>query len=122
MKQYCRGTLAQVEQTIRFEAPAIEELFCQRRRSVCVLALFALVEFAHDIHLPDEIHEESTMQDIRALGIDITLLHNDLVSYRKEELEGVPHNILAAYQGKGMTAQGAVDLIGGEIERRSLLL
>lgn len=122
MKQYCGGTLAQVKQAILPEAPDIEQVLCKRRQSVCVLPLFALVEFAHDIDLPDEIHEENTMHNIRALAIDITLLHNDLLSYHKEELEGVPHNILAAYRGKGMTAQGAVDLIGGEIERRSLLL
>jgi hypothetical protein len=33
------------------------------------------------------------------------MLHNDLLSYQKEELEGVPHNIIAAYRGEGKTAK-----------------
>lgn len=62
------------------------------------------------------------MRDIRALGVDIVVLHNDLVSYHKEELEGVPHNMIAAYRESGKTAQEAVDLVGLDIERLSSLL
>lgn len=122
MKQYCAGTLAQVQQTTLPDLSHVDEVLLRRRQSVCVLPLFALVEFAHDIDLPDEVYDEGPIRDIQALGIDITMLHNDLLSYHKEELEGVPHNIIAAYRGDGRTAQEAVDLVGADIERRSLLL
>lgn len=122
MKQYCAGTLAQVQQTTLPDLSHVDEVLLRRRQSVCVLPLFALVEFAHDIDLPDEVYEEGPMRDIQALGIDITMLHNDLLSYHKEELEGVPHNIIAAYRGDGRTAQEAVDLVGADIARRSWLL
>ena len=122
MKQYCAGTLAQVQQTTLPDLSHVDEVLLRRRQSVCVLPIFALVEFAHDIDLPDEVYEEGPMRDIQALGIDITMLHNDLLSYHKEELEGVPHNIIAAYRGDGRTAQEAVDLVGADIARRSWLL
>ena len=122
MKQYCAGTLAQVQQTTLPDLSHVDEVLLRRRQSVCVLPLFALVEFAHDIDLPDEVYHEGPIRDIQALGIDITMLHNDLLSYHKEELEGVPHNIIAAYRGDGWTAQKAVDLVGANIERRFLLL
>jgi hypothetical protein len=122
MKQYCAGTLAQVQQTTLPGLSHANEVLLRRRQSVCVLPLFALIEFAHDINLPDEIYEKSAMEEIRALGIDTTVLHNDLISYHKEESEGVPHNIIAAYRESGKTAQEAVDLVGADIERRSSLL
>ena len=124
MKQYCAGTIAQVRQTTLTGSPDItlEQVLQERRQSVCVLPLFALLEFAHDISLPDDVYDEKPMREVRELGIDITLLHNDLLSYHKEESEGVQHNILAAYGRKGKTAQEAVDLVGAEIHQRALLL
>jgi hypothetical protein len=122
MKQYCAGTLAQVQQATLLGLKHADDVFLRRRQSVCVLPLFALVEFAHDIDLPDEVHARDEMKDIRALGVDIIVLHNDLISYHKEELEGVPHNMIAAYRESGKTVQEAVDLVGIDIERRSLLL
>lgn len=122
MEQYCTGTLAQVQQATLSDLSSIHEVLIRRRQSVCVLPLFVLVEFAYDLDLPDEVYNKGIMGDIRALGIDLTMLHNDLLSYHKEELEGVPHNIIAAYRGNGKNAQEAVDLVRNEIEKRSLLL
>jgi len=122
MKQYCEGTLAQVQQVTLHDLPHAEDVFLRRGQSVCVLPLFALVEFAHGIDVPDEVYNTDDMRDIRALGIDITVLHNDLISYHKEELEGVPHNIIAAYREAGNTAQEAVDLVGRDMKRRFSLL
>jgi hypothetical protein len=122
MEQYGVGALTQVQQMTLSETPGIEEVLSQRRQSVCVLSLFALVEFAHDIDLPDEFHNHPTIQYIQALAVDITLLHNDLLSYHKEQSEDVPHNVLAAFIESGVAAQEAVDLIGAAIDRRLLNL
>lgn len=122
MEQYCHGALAQVQQMVLSGAPEIGEVLSRRRQSVCVSSLFALVELAHGIELPDGFHDIPTIQDIRALAVDITLLHNDLLSYHKEESEGVPHNILAALIHSGMAAQEAVDIIGAAIDQSLLRL
>lgn len=118
MKRYCAGTLPQVQHTTLSDPPHVGEVLLRRRQSVFVLTLFALVEFAHDIGLPDEVYDEDLMRDIRALGVDITMLHNALMSYHKEESEEVPHNVIVAYRVSGKTAQEAIDLVGAELERK----
>ena len=94
MKQYCHGALSQVQQTALSEAPEIEEVLSRRRQSVCVLSLFVLVESAHGNDLPDELETALTIRHIQALAVDITPLHNVLLSYHKEESESIPHNIM----------------------------
>ena len=118
MRQYCTGALAQVRQTYLPQAPSIEDVLNQRRQSVCVASLFALVEFGHKIGLPDHVFETDLLLKVQSLGIDITLLHNDLLSYYKEEAEEVPHNIIAACRRRGMGAQEAFTFVGEEVERR----
>lgn len=122
MAQYCTGTINQVYNTRGSRPPGVQEVLDTRRQSVCVLPLFALIEFAHDIVLPDEIMNSATISEIRTLAIDITLLHNDLLSYPKEEAEGVPHNLVAACRRGGMTAQEAVDRVAREIRQRLVFL
>jgi hypothetical protein len=118
MRRYCTGALAQVRQTNLAEVPSIDDMLDQRRQSVCVASLFVLVEFGHKIDLPDHVFESDVVQEVQSLGIDITLLHNDLLSYYKEEAEEVPHNIIAACRRRGMGAQEAFTFVGKEVERR----
>lgn len=122
MAQYCAGTVNQVYNARSTRVPSVQEVLDTRRQSVCVLPLFALIEFAHDIALPDEILNSATISEIRTLAIDITLLHNDLLSYPKEEAEGVPHNLVAACRKGGLTAQEAVDRVALEIRQRLVFL
>jgi hypothetical protein len=58
------------------------------------LSLFVLVELAHGNDLPDEFETALTIRHMQALAVDITPLHNVLLSYHKEESESIPHNIL----------------------------
>ncbi|KAM0714539.1 hypothetical protein Q7P37_009835 [Cladosporium fusiforme] len=122
MAQYCAGTVNQVYNARSSRTPSMQDVLDTRRQSVCVVPLFALIEFAHGIVLPDEILDSATISEIRTLAIDITLLHNDLLSYPKEEAEGVPHNVVAACRRGGMTAQEAVDRVALEIRQRLALL
>jgi hypothetical protein len=46
------------------------------------------------------------------------LLHNDLLSYCKEEEEGVIHNTVAVCRLQGMSAQDAVTFVGTEVSCR----
>lgn len=118
MRDYCAGALEQVEQFEVHAAPEVEAMLAMRRKSVCVSTLFALVEFGHQIALPDSVFANPVMAQIETIGIDITLMHNDLLSYRKEESEGVPHNLVAVARMHGMSAQEAFDHIGGLITVR----
>lgn len=80
MRQYSLGTLAQVRQAESTRVATFEEVLAQRRQSVCVTPLFALVEFGHKIDLPDEALENAHVRRLKALGVEIILLHNDLLS------------------------------------------
>lgn len=118
MRQYSSGTLAQVRQAESTRVASFEEVFAQRRQSVCVTPLFALVEFGHKIDLPDEAFENAHVRRLKMLGVEIILLHNDLLSYCKEEKEGVAHNTVAVCRLQGMGAQEAVTFIGTEVSCR----
>ncbi|KAK0894514.1 hypothetical protein LTR02_012248 [Friedmanniomyces endolithicus] len=96
--------------------PSVEEVFKNRRQSVCVAPLFVLMQLGQRIALPSDIFEDPVLQREQELAIDLILLHNDLLSYPKEEAEGVPHNMVAACRANGMTAQEAVDYIAREID------
>jgi hypothetical protein len=118
MRDYCHGALDQVQQFGVHTAPEVEDMLRMRRKSVCVSTLFALVEFGHQIKLPDYVFEHPAISQVETNGIDITLMHNDLLSYRKEESEGVPHNLVAVSRMHGMSAQQAIDQIGSLIHER----
>lgn len=118
MRDYCTGALEQVQQFEVHAAPEVEAMLAMRRKSVCVSTLFALVEFGHQIILPDSVFANPVMEQIEIIGIDITLMHNDLLSYRKEESEGVSHNLIAVARMHGMSAQEAFDYIGELIKIR----
>jgi hypothetical protein len=118
MRQYSSGTLAQVRQAQSGRAAKFEEVLAQRRQSVCVTPLFVLVEFGHKIDLLDDDFENAYVRRLEMLGVEITLLHNDLLSYCKEEEEGVVHNTVAVCRLQGMSAQEAVTFIGTEVSCR----
>ncbi|KAF5846417.1 hypothetical protein GGP41_003797 [Bipolaris sorokiniana] len=54
--------------------------------SVGVAPLYHLVEYAHEIVLPDEVFEHPVIQALERLGADFVILSNDILSYRKEEV------------------------------------
>ncbi|KAF2761567.1 terpenoid synthase [Pseudovirgaria hyperparasitica] len=118
MVDYCNGTLEQVQKVQDDNVPAIEEFLAMRRRSVCVSALFALIEYVHNLDIPDYVFENAAIREIEEAGIDIILMHNDLLSYYKEESERVPHNLVAVARMSGMTGQEAVSFIGSSIDKR----
>jgi len=118
MCQYSSGTLAQVRQAQTSRTATFEKVLAQRRQSVCVTPLFVLVEFGHRIDLLDDAFENANVRRLEALGVEITLLHNDLLSYCKEEEEGVIHNTVAVCRLQGMSAQDAVTFVGTEVSCR----
>ncbi|KAI3034322.1 Initiator tRNA phosphoribosyl transferase family protein [Aspergillus niger] len=112
MNDYCTGCLAQVRSCSKGELPSLEEMLCLRRQSAGVSPLFALVEYAHKLDIPDHVFECKSIQEIERIGTDLVLLQNDLLSYCKEEKEGVSHNLVAICRHNGMPAQVAFNHVG----------
>lgn len=78
--------------------------------------MYAFVKYGHSIDLPDYIFQHPLMQDIETLGIDWVLIQNDLISYPKDEEEGVNHNLISSCRLHGMDAQKASDHLGFMLE------
>jgi hypothetical protein len=86
MQDYCHGALQQVQDCSTSKSRDLEELLAVRRSSISALPLYALVEFGHQLDVPKQVFEHSSIQQIRALGLDIILIQNDVLSYQKEEV------------------------------------
>lgn len=122
MSDYCAGALAQVlqlEDNDNLHAPpSVETMLNLRRSSVCVATLFALIEYGHAIALPEAVAAAPEIRRIETAGIDLTLMHNDILSYHREEAERVPHNLVAVARMGGLSSQAAFDYITSLIEGR----
>ncbi|KAJ8126074.1 hypothetical protein O1611_g7563 [Lasiodiplodia mahajangana] len=118
MADYAAGALSHVEDMSSHEVLPPEEMLEKRGLSAGVSPLFALVEYAHSLRVPDYVFEDSAIQEIERLGIDFVSISNDILSYMKEEAETVPHNMVAAARMSGLGAQEAFDYIGSMLDSR----
>ncbi|KAL3464020.1 terpene synthase metal binding domain protein [Aspergillus heterothallicus] len=118
MHDYCMGSLAQVQNASKKSFPSIEEMLALRRQSAGVAPLFALVEYAHKLNIPDTVFKSKSIQEIERIGVDFVLIQNDILSYCKEEREGVTHNLVAIARRTGLSAQSAFTHIGDMLRAR----
>ena len=86
MQEYCEGALRQVQDCSMDNARDIGDLLILRRLSIGAEPLYALVEFGHQLEIPDHVLQNNTIKQIRLAGVDIILIQNDIISYRKEEV------------------------------------
>ncbi|KAJ5151557.1 terpene synthase metal binding domain protein [Penicillium capsulatum] len=115
MRDYCEAIFQQVvlQKGSRQKRLGVKSTLQMRRQSVATMPLFALVEYAHALRIPDDVFECKSIKEIQRVGTDLVLLQNDLISYRKEKALGESHNIISIYQQEGYTIQEAFD----EVER-----
>ncbi|KAK7598430.1 hypothetical protein V3481_000061 [Fusarium oxysporum f. sp. vasinfectum] len=118
MKQYTDGVVHHVKQFSTDSIPSIQEMLDTRRLSSGVTPLYHLIEYAHDIKLPDEVFQNPIIQRLELLGADFVLLSNDILSYRKEENDDCPFSMVAACRMTGQSPQEAFDTVGNLLEER----
>ncbi|KAI0520880.1 isoprenoid synthase domain-containing protein [Xylaria bambusicola] len=119
MTDYCAGLVVQVEDVSERRPPSTpEELLKARQLSIGVTPLFALIEYAHGIELPDYVFEHAVIQEFVELGIEFCAITNDIMSYKKEEGQTIPHNLVAIARMRGLGAQEAFDYVGTMLESR----
>ncbi|KAK5995813.1 Sesquiterpene synthase 2 [Cladobotryum mycophilum] len=111
MHSYCKGALAHVDDQFSGKMLSLQEIIETRRMSSGVSPLYHLVEYAHNIRLPDEVFEHDVIKELEVLGIDMVSISNDILSYRKERAEGVLHNMVAVCELSGMPMQKAFDTV-----------
>ncbi|EME39124.1 hypothetical protein DOTSEDRAFT_82994 [Dothistroma septosporum NZE10] len=136
MVKFLRGAVQQVQDCSEEYGRSIDEIMERRRDSVGMDPCFAMICFAYDLDIPDEVLENESIAELEALCCELGGLQNDVVSYRKEEVsqracsfspddfltsqqeEDVNHNILAVCRMNGMAIQEAHDYIGDLIGLR----
>ncbi|KAH8594605.1 isoprenoid synthase domain-containing protein [Bisporella sp. PMI_857] len=118
MTSYALGALQHVNDGFDGRVVSPEEMLSTRRQSAGVTPLFALIEYANKLTIPDYIFEHESIKQIEAISTDIVVLQNDVLSYYKEESEGVPYNVLVACRLAGQSAQEAFDTVGALLEKR----
>lgn len=74
MADYCAGALMQVEDFSSHKIVSPEEMLERRQLSAAVSPLFSLVEYAHELQVPDYVFEHPAIREIERLGIDFVLM------------------------------------------------
>ncbi|KAI1871869.1 hypothetical protein JX265_005855 [Neoarthrinium moseri] len=118
MAHYCHGALVQVEDCSKKRRLSPEQVLERRQLSAGVGPIYPLIEYAHELHIPDYVFKHPVIQEIEQLGTDFVLISNDILSYMKEEAELVPHNMVAAARLSGHGPQEAFDYVGNMLSSR----
>ncbi|KAJ3498172.1 hypothetical protein NLG97_g1330 [Lecanicillium saksenae] len=118
MQSYCDGVLIQVSERFGQRLLSLEEITAIRRNSAGCKPLYHLVEYAHGLQIPDEVFDSPIIQELEDLGMDMVAISNDILSYKKEQAEDVPHNMVAVCRLHGMSVQQAFDTVGKLLEHR----
>ncbi|KUJ19360.1 terpenoid synthase [Mollisia scopiformis] len=122
MELYCSGALEGVGNYAKSRIPGLEEYIDMRRRSVAVLPIVCMIEFAMKIEVPDIAYNDKSLVTLRRILDDVVFLQNDMMGYAKEERECVTHNVISILRNLGMTTQEAFDKGGLMLRERELYL
>ncbi|KAI0887012.1 Presilphiperfolan-8-beta-ol synthase [Annulohypoxylon maeteangense] len=87
-----------------------------RRGTVGASPAIALAEYGAGVNLPEHVYSHPALQEIVHISVDLVLLVNDVLSFRKDLNLGVDHNLIAALMSQDRTLQQAVDEIGSMLD------
>jgi len=71
MRSYSAGTLRHVEDASSKHMPSLEDIILVRRESAGVKPLYHLVEYAHNLDIPEEVFNDPHIQELEILGMDM---------------------------------------------------
>ncbi|PLB43914.1 terpene synthase metal binding domain protein [Aspergillus steynii IBT 23096] len=97
MTTFCESNIDQVTLHSASKIPTIDRLIELRRGSIGATPIFALVEYAYDLELPDSVMQHPIIEKLGEIITDIVLIQNDIVSYFKEQDLGENHNLVMVY-------------------------
>jgi hypothetical protein len=75
MQHYALGVAYHVGHFTTNHIPSLEEMLSTRQLSVGVAPLYHLIEYAHEIVLPDEVFGCPVIQALERLGADLVILY-----------------------------------------------
>ncbi|QRW20740.1 terpene synthase [Rhizoctonia solani] len=97
----------------------IDEYIHLRAESSGVKWAYAALEYAHEIELPNKVHEDPIVSELALAGNQILTWSNDIYSFSLEQAKGYTHNILFVIMwNKQVDLQAAVDFVERMIQKR----
>ncbi|PFH50636.1 hypothetical protein AMATHDRAFT_3814 [Amanita thiersii Skay4041] len=93
--------------------PDLESYISLRRDTSGCKPCWALIEFANNLHIPDEVMEHPTIRSLGEAANDLVTWSNDIFSYNVEQSKGDTHNMIPVVMNEhGLDLQSAVDFVG----------
>lgn len=118
MTDYLWAALSQVERYTSIDDLDPVSYIDLRRRTIASYPTFALVEYCYGLNIPHEVMTHSSVKRIERLATEITILHNDVLSYHKEQKDGCEFNLIAIYCRQGLSQQASYDIVDSMIKSR----
>ncbi|KAF8683427.1 Terpene synthase [Rhizoctonia solani] len=97
----------------------IDQYISTRRDTSAVKQVYAMMEYAHCLDLPNKIRLNPTIVELGVAGNDILSWANDIYSFPVEDSRGQLHNfVYVAMHNNRVDLQGAVDYVYQRIQAR----
>ncbi|OAX40418.1 terpenoid synthase [Rhizopogon vinicolor AM-OR11-026] len=104
----------EVDERAKGRAHDLESYIALRRNTSCDLPCFALIEYAAQIDIPDEVMSHPVIMAMEEAVNDLVAWSNDMFSYNVEQSRGDTHNIIMVIMHEhGLDLQGAMEYCGG---------
>ncbi|KAI1091352.1 Presilphiperfolan-8-beta-ol synthase [Rostrohypoxylon terebratum] len=119
-KMFFGRLLAQVQLMTRGEVLSrdVETYMELRRGTIGAYVAIVLSAWAQGCEIPENVFSHNSTKECMRISTDLTILVNDLLSYRRDQELGVEHNLITLLMAKGMSIQQAVDEIGVMVDNR----
>ncbi|PTB64806.1 terpenoid synthase [Trichoderma citrinoviride] len=114
-KKYVEGLIYQSKRTkLGFAAAStVDEYMSYRRETIGVVLAIRLVEYAENIKLSQAQIDHPALQLCTRTIVDLVILSNDILSYKKEvELNDAGNNLITILKAQHLSDQEAMDEIG----------
>ncbi|CAL1699466.1 unnamed protein product [Somion occarium] len=93
--------------------PDLDSYIALRRDTSGCKPCWALIEYAYNLDIPDEVMEHPVIVSLGEAANDLVTWSNDIFSYNVEQSKGDTHNmIVVMMKQEGLDLQGAVEFVG----------
>lgn len=100
--------------------PTVQEFIMLRRSTSGVDLSFVVLEYSLGLNLPDEVHSDPTISELRMAANDIITWSNDIYSFPVEQSRGDAHNLVFITMcEQKIDAQSAINYVDQLIRKRT---
>ncbi|KAH7887063.1 isoprenoid synthase domain-containing protein [Phlebopus sp. FC_14] len=93
--------------------PDLESYIALRRDTSGCKPCWALIEYANNLHIPDEVMDHPILRSLGEATNDLVTWSNDIFSFNVEQSKGQTHNMINVVMNEqDLDLQSAVDFVG----------